>query len=258
MLEITSMLASDSYKEHHFAQYSKGTQKVYSTWTPRKSRLNGVNEVVFFGLQYFIKDYLIESFNKTFFNRPKQEVMNEIKPVLEQFGVKDITHIEKLHDLGYLPLKICAMEEGTLFPIRVPMFTIENTNPEFYWLTNFVETIMSTEIWKPMTSATIALQYRKIVEKWADKTCDNKDHIPFTCHDFSMRGMAGVDAAMSSGAGHLTCFSGTDTIPAVLWLAKYYNAKLNVAASVPATEHAVSESNIIELMEEIRNEIKAS
>lgn len=254
MLEITSMLASDSYKEHHFAQYSKGTQKVYSTWTPRKSRLNGVNEVVFFGLQYFIKDYLIESFNKTFFNRPKQEVMDEIKPVLEQFGVKDITHIEKLYDLRYLPLKICAMEEGTLCPIRVPMFTIENTNPEFYWLTNFVETIMSTEIWKPMTSATIALQYRKIVEKWANKTCDNKDHIPFTCHDFSMRGMAGVDAAMSSGAGHLTCFSGTDTIPAVLWLAKYYNAKLNVAASVPATEHAVAETNIIELVDLIKQE----
>ena len=251
MLSVPAALNSDFYKQSHFKCYSPHTEVVYSTWTPRKSRMKDVNKVVFFGLQYFIKDYLIDSFNETFFKRPKEEVIAEFKRVMENtIGNADTEHWEALHDLGYLPLKICALPEGTLCPIRVPMFTIENTLPEFYWLTNFIETILSTEIWKPMTSATIALEYRKICEKWAEITCDNTDHIDFQCHDFSMRGMAGADAACSSSAGHLLSFKGTDTIPAVLWLEKYYNAdctKECIATSIPATEHSVAETNIIEI-----------
>lgn len=253
MFETSAILNSDYYKQSHRVQYSPKTEKVYSTWTPRKSRINGVDKVVFFGLQYFIKDYLIESFNKTFFNRPKEEVIGEFKRVMKNtIGTDDVSHFEALHDLGYLPLKIHALPEGTLTPIRVPMFTIENTLPEFYWLTNFVETILSTEIWKPMTSATIALQYRKILEKWSEKTCDNNEWIDFAGHDFSYRGMAGADAGASSGAGHLLSFKGTDTIPAVLWLEKYYNANVEneiVGTSIPATEHAVAETNIIEIQD---------
>lgn len=253
MFELEAIFSCDGYKTSHRKQYSPHTEIVYSTWTPRKSRMENVNKVVFFGLQYFIKDYLIDSFNKTFFNNPKEEVIAEFKRVMKEYnGDDDSSHWEALHDLGYLPLKIDALPEGTLTPIRVPMFTVENTLPEFYWLTNFVETIMSTEIWKPMTSATIALQYRKICEKWAKKTCDNSSHIDFQCHDFSMRGMAGVDAACSSGAGHLVSFKGTDTIPAILWLEKYYNANCEkelIGTSIPATEHSVAETNIIEIQQ---------
>ena len=257
-LSIPATLNTDHYKQQHRKMYSPHTEIVYSTWTPRKSRMENVNKVVFFGLQYFIKDYLIDSFNKTFFNKPKEEVIAEFKRVIKEYnGDDDSSHWEALHDLGYLPLKIDALPEGTLTPIRVPMFTVENTLPEFYWLTNFVETIMSTEIWKPMTSATIALQYRKICEKWAKKTCDDSSHIDFQCHDFSMRGMAGVDAACSSGAGHLVSFKGTDTIPAILWLEKYYNANCEkelIGTSIPATEHSVAETNIIELVDLIKQE----
>lgn len=253
MFELEAIFSCDGYKTSHRKQYSPHTEIVYSTWTPRKSRMENVNKVVFFGLQYFIKDYLIDSFNKTFFNNPKEEVIAEFKRVMKEYnGDDDSSHWEALHDLGYLPLKIDALPEGTLTPIRVPMFTVENTLPEFYWLTNFVETIMSTEIWKPMTSATIALQYRKICEKWAKKTCDDSSHIDFQCHDFSMRGMAGVDAACSSGAGHLVSFKGTDTIPAILWLEKYYNANCEkelIGTSIPATEHSVAETNIIEIQQ---------
>ena len=249
--EIPAILASDSYKQSHRNQYRKGTEVVYSTWTPRKSRIEGIDKVMTFGIQYFIKDYLIDSFNKTFFNRPKEEVIAEFKRVMTNYtGEPETSHWEALHDLGYLPLKISALDEGTMCPIRVPMLTIENTLPEFYWLTNFVETIMSTEIWKPMTSATIAYQYRKIVEKWADKTCDNKDHIPYQGHDFSLRGMAGLDGGMTSGAGHLTCFKGTDTIPAIMFLETYYNAdssKEQIASSIPASEHSVQEANILSM-----------
>lgn len=253
MFELEAIFSCDGYKTSHRKQYSPHTEIVYSTWTPRKSRMENVNKVVFFGLQYFIKDYLIDSFNKTFFNKPKEEVIVEFKRVMKEYnGDDDSSHWEALHDLGYLPLKIDALPEGTLTPIRVPMFTVENTLPEFYWLTNFVETIMSTEIWKAMTSATIALQYRKICEKWAKKTCDDTSHIDFQCHDFSMRGMAGVDAACSSGAGHLLSFKGTDTIPAILWLEKYYNANCEkelIGTSIPATEHSVAETNIIEIQQ---------
>ena len=249
--EIPAILASDSYKQSHRNQYRKGTEVVYSTWTPRKSRIEGIDKVMTFGIQYFIKDYLIDSFNKTFFNRPKEEVIAEFKRVMTNYtGEPETSHWEALHDLGYLPLKISALDEGTMCPIRVPMLTIENTLPEFYWLTNFVETIMSTEIWKPMTSATIAYQYRKIVEKWTDKTCDNKEHIPYQGHDFSLRGMAGLDGGITSGAGHLTCFKGTDTIPAIMFLETYYNAdssKEQIASSIPASEHSVQEANILSM-----------
>lgn len=254
---VPAHLQGDGYKFSHHKQYSPHTEVVYSTWTPRKSRLHGVDKVVFFGLQYFIKDYLIDSFDKTFFNRPKSEVVHEFVKVMKAYsGDEDASHWEALHDLGYLPLKIHALPEGTLCPIRVPMFTIENTLPEFYWLTNFIETILSTEIWKPMTSATIALQYRKILDKWAEKTCDDNSHVDYQGHDFSMRGMTSLNCAASSGAGHLLSFKGTDTVPAVLWLEQYYNAdnsNSSVGVSIPATEHSVAETNIIEIQDMIED-----
>ena len=259
---VPAAINCDGYKTSHRRQYSPHTEVVYSTWTPRKSRLQGVDKVVFFGLQYFIKDYLIDSFNETFFNRPKEEVLEETRNVLKNYnGDEDVSHWEALYDLGYLPLKICALPEGTLTPIRVPMFTIENTKPEFYWLTNFIETILSTEIWKPMTSATIALQYRKILEKWSEKTCDDNSWIDFAGHDFSYRGMVGTNGGSSSGAGHLLCFKGTDTIPAILWLEQYYNAKNingSVGCSIPATEHSVAETNIIEIQDMIEDKSEHS
>ena len=255
--KVLAPLNLDAYKNSHRKQYSPHTEVVYSTWTPRKSRMSGVDEVVFFGLQYFIKDYLIDSFNETFFNRPKEEVIAEIKDVMSNYlGDEDTSHWGDLHDLGYLPLKICALPEGTLTPIRVPMFTIENTQPNFYWLTNFIETILSNEIWKPMTSATIALQYRKILDKWAEKTCDNNAHVDYQGHDFSYRGMVGTSGGASSGAGHLLSFKGTDTLPAILFIEQYYNTKNingSVGSSIPATEHSVAETNIIEIQDEIDN-----
>ena len=252
-IRITAPLLLDSYKASHRVQYSPNTEVVYSTWTPRATRLQGVDYAVTFGIQAFIKDYLIDNFNETFFKQPKDKVIAEIKRVMKNFtGDEDTSHWEALHDLGYLPLSIRALPEGTLCPIRVPMLTIENTKPEFYWLTNFIETIFSTEVWKPMTSATIASHYRDIVEYWSNMTCDNGLHLDFQCHDFSMRGMASQEAALMSGAGHLLSFRGSDTIPATLWIEKYYKTKNvdgNVATSIPATGHSVAETNIIELVE---------
>ncbi len=242
---MNPMFLSDFYKNSHADLYDQGTEKIYATWTPRTSRLEGINEVVVFGIQYFVKRYLMEYFNDNFFFQPKDKVINEyIRLMKNTIGNDGLTkeRLESLHDLGYLPIKIDALEEGTLCPIKVPCMTIENTLSDFYWVTNFLETLMSTEIWKPMTSATIAYQYRKILDKWADKTCDDRNHVAFQGHDFSMRGMAGLDACMTSGAGHLLSFSGTDTIPAIYMLEKYYNADIEkelVGTSIPATEHSI-------------------
>jgi len=242
---INPMCLIDGYKADHRRQYPEGTEFVYSNFTPRQSRIDGVTEVVFFGLQYFIKEYLIERWNKGFFERPKGDVLREYKRRMDNYiGVDAVPceHIEELHDLGYLPIKIKALNEGTLVPVGVPVFTIINTLPRFFWLTNYFETLMSNVIWKPITSATTAFQYRKRFEEFAEKTGYDKDFIQWQGHDFSFRGMSGNEDSLISGAGHLLSFTGTDTIPAIDFLEKYYNANSDlelIGGSVPATEHSV-------------------
>lgn len=244
MKNLSTMLLCDFYKISHREQYPNKTEVVYSTWTPRASRMNNVNEVVAFGFQAFIKNYLIDFFNENFFNRSKEDVVAEYSRIIKgTLGVEpDTKHIEELHDLGYLPLKIQALPEGTLVPLRVPMLTIQNTDPRFYWLTNYIETLASCELWQSSTSATIAHEYRKILNKYAMETVGNTEFVPFQGHDFSMRGMSSLQSAMASGAGHLLSFVGTDTIPAISYLENFYNANVEaelVGTSIPATEHSV-------------------
>ena len=242
---MNPLLLTDGYKLGHREQYPQGTTMVYSNWTPRKSRIEGINTVVFFGLQYLIKEYLIKQFNEDFFNQPKEEVIAEYKKYVDTYlGVDyDITHLEALHDLGYLPIQIKALPEGTEVPIRVPMFTMVNTKPEFFWLTNYLETLLSAIIWQPCTSATIAKQYKKILTAYAQETdADNLEFVTWQGHDFSMRGMSGTESSILSGMGHALSFSGSDTLPVAKSLETYYNADVTkelVIGSVNATEHNV-------------------
>lgn len=245
-MRINPILLKDGYKVGHKFQYPEGTSLVYSNLTPRKSRNGDVQEIVFFGLQYFIKEYLIREFNESFFSQPKEQVLKQYARRMDNYLGKDsITydHIAALHDLGYLPLEIKALPEGTLVPMRVPIFTIKNTIPEFFWLTNMLETILSAILWKPCTSATTAFQYLKTFTRYAKETVGNDlSFIPWQGHDFSFRGMSGVEDALISGAGHLLSFAGTDTIPAIDFLETYYNANCEkelIGGSVPATEHSV-------------------
>lgn len=239
-------LLCDFYKVSHKDQYPKNTETIYSTFTPRSNRYFPLaDEVVVFGIQGFIKKYLIEYFNIHFFNRTKEEVVNEYTRYIKHtLGVQnpDASHVSSLHDLGYLPIKIKALKEGSKAPIKVPVLTMENTNPEFFWLTNYLETLVSAEIWQPMTSATTAYQYRKLLNEFAIKTTGSTEGVEFQGHDFSARGMVGLDGAASSGAGHLLSFTGTDTIPSIAYHEKYYNANIEneiVGTSIPATEHSV-------------------
>lgn len=245
---MSAILLTDGYKLDHRRQYPEGTEYVYSNWTPRSCQYFPEAEegVVVFGIQYFIKEYLLDRMNKEFFNRSKEEAITSFARRINTFlGPNQVgtKHIEDLYDLGYLPIEIKALPEGTLCPIRVPALTFVNTKPEFFWLTNYFETLISTTLWLPMTSATSARLYKKELLRHAKKTgFENQPGLDFLCHDFSMRGMAGIEAAIMSGMAHMTSFTGSETIPAIQAIEEYYDANVEtelVAGTVPATEHSV-------------------
>jgi len=242
-MRINPLLLTDGYKTGHHQQYPKGTTLVYSNFTPRslKHAPKHCHEIVSFGQQMMMK-IIHDAFQEDFFSRPKDEVCGEMKRELSMYlnTDYDVSHFEELHDLGYLPIKVKAIEEGTILPAKVPVLTIYNTKPEFYWITNYLETIISNLLWKPMTSATIAHNYRKVLTKWQEKTdAERAWFIDWQGHDFSMRGMDSIDATISSGIGHLTSFSGSDSLPAIYGARKYYGENEFVAGSVNATEHSV-------------------
>ena len=243
----------DFYKVSHMAQYPENTEVVYSTWTPRDSMLENIKEVVAFGFQGFLKHYT-EYFEENFFSRDVEDVVHEFKRYMEfALGQKNpkTSHIRELHELGYLPIKVRAVPEGLSVPVRIPMLTIENTDYRFFWITNYLETLMSASLWQPSTSATIAKRYRNILDKFALETTGSTEGVQFQGHDFSMRGMGGLEAAAQSGAGHLLSFVGTDTIPAISYMEAYYNCDMEkylIGTSVPASEHSTATSNIITIM----------
>lgn len=238
-------LLCDFYKISHREQYPPNTQKIYSTWTPRETRIPSISEVVAFGFQAFIQEYLIDYFRDNFFSRDIEEVVDEYTRVISAtLGVEnpDTQHIRDLHSLGYLPLRIRAVPEGTRVPVKVPMLTVENTREKFFWVTNYIETLMSCGLWQAATSATIAHRYRTILEYWAEKTGGSKDFVKFQGHDFSFRGMGSLESAKHSAGGHLLSFVGTDTIPGILFLEEFYYANVEkelIGTSIPATEHSV-------------------
>jgi len=196
MLKLNPMLKSDFYKQSHIHQYPKGTTLVCSNLTARGTRVNGLTGVIHFGTQASIQ-MLVEDFEENFFKQPKDEVLESFARRINTSlgGDVDKSHVEALHDLGYLPLTFWALDEGIEVPLRVPMVQFWNTDPRFYWLTNFIETEFSANTWGFITSATTANIYRKKCDEYALLTCDNSDHVKFQCHDFSYRGTS----ALTSG-----------------------------------------------------------
>ena len=244
---VTSALfQTDAYKLGHIHMYPEGTTKVLSNFTNRGSRLDGVDHVVHFGLQAFLQKFCIEAF-APFFAADEDEVCAEY-----QAGLNDILgpntigtdHIRALHRRGYLPLIFRSVPEGTRVPLLVPSVTVESTEPEFFWLVNYIETALSASIWQPSTAATIADKYRGILDAAAAATGTDRGFVDWQLHDFSFRGMSGIDAAAASGAGHLLSFKGSDSLGAMDFIRRYYNSSHGAAngqilGSIPATEHAV-------------------
>lgn len=234
--------ATDFYKTDHRRQLPSGTQRIYENWTARSTRIDGADSVVSFGLQAFLKYDLTDLANRTFFSRPRGDVVYDYQLMLDNcLGPTEIgtEHIGALHDLQYIPLEFCALPEGTRVPYKIPMFTTENTHDDFAWVGGYIETLMSSRLWLPCTSASTALRYRRLLETYAQVTGGPLAFVDWQGHDFSFRGMASPEAAALSGAGHLLSFKGTDSIPAIKMLHDCYGGEGLIGGSVPATEHMV-------------------
>ena len=255
MKNIFSFLLADGYKLGHSDMFVEGTNEVYGNFTPRGKKIYELNstefydgKVVFVGLQGALKE-IQENF-EVFFKMKRKEVSNEIKTYVSTYVANfDSLSIEKrflnLHDLGYLPVEIRALKEGSRVNVGVPLFTIRSTHKDFSWLVGYLETIISCLVWKPIYTATVSYEFLQI-----SKYYNGGDEIScwFQNHDFSMRGMSGPEDAARCGFAFLTSSYGSDSLPSIWYAKHYYEADpLNeiVCRSVPATEHSVAGNNII-------------
>jgi len=213
--------------------------------TPRSDKHTVIPEeysdgkVVVFGVQSTIKQ--IDDAFSEFFKNPTPFI-DEFTRCTSAFqgDLKfDNQRWEELAELGYLPIQVKSIPEGTSVPFKTPVFTINNTHPKFFWLVNYLETWLSCETWKPMTVATIAKTYRRIMTEHAEETGVPLEVIDFQCHDFSSRGLSGMADVEVVGSAHLTSFRGTDSLVTIPWIEKYYTCDDLIGASVPATEHSV-------------------
>jgi nicotinamide phosphoribosyltransferase len=239
----------DFYKTGHKPQYPNNTEVVYSNMTPRSNnhfnwKQEGNGYVILWGMRGLVQEYLIDLWNLEFFQKDREVCVKAFERLMKNCVDPEFNadHIRDLHNLGYLPLVVKSLPEGSKVPIGVPLFTAMNTLNEFYWLTNLIETAVSTELWKRVTVATIAFEYFQIFKTFSAVTCDNDEHVPFQGHDFSARGLGSFRDWATCNSGHLLSSAGTDIPLAIDYLEEYYDANIEtelVGCSIPATEHSV-------------------
>lgn len=230
------LLLADAYKYSHHKLYYPGTTKIYSYL---ESRGGQFDDTLFFGLQYFLKYYLEGEVITT------EKIDAAEKFLLQVFGRNDVfdrskfDYIVKKHG-GRLPVQIKAVPEGTVVPVNNVLMTIENTDPECFWLSNFLETLLM-QVWYPCTVATVSRAVRKIVEEYYMETAsaESMGAIDFVLNDFGFRGVSSVESAGLGGAAHLLNFNGSDNIMGSMLAQRYYGADKVYGQSVPATEHSI-------------------
>jgi len=222
------ILNTDSYKASMFLQYPAGTTGVYSYI---ESRGGHYDQTVFFGLQMFVKEYLLNPITQA-----DIDIAGEILPVHgEPFNRAGWQYILDQH-MGYLPVRIRAVPEGTVVPFKNVLATIENTDPNCFWLTTWLETALLRAIWYPTTVATQSKSIKNAILEYLERTGD-PGTINFKLHDFGARGVSSMESAGIGGAAHLVNFMGTDTITGVLYAREYYSAGV-AGFSIPAAEHS--------------------
>ena len=239
------ILSVDGYKIGHKDMYPEGTTFIQSNLVARKNESDDMDGVIWFGIDKYIKELII-SWN-SFFRLEEQDfarLMRAYESYVEDYlGDKpDTTHLEQLHEYGKLPLKFKTLPEGTKVPFGTPLVKIENTEPWAYWLVSYIETSLLAEVWPMTTAATKAFRFKRLFVKYLKET--DQDNIVFADyqgHDFSLRGMEGIEGGTMTGMGHLTSFKGTDTTPSLIDIATFYSTKdcRDYGVSVYATEHSV-------------------
>ena len=248
MNNISFMLMADTYKNTNPDAMPEGLTRLVSYITPRKSMFKNIDKVVFFGLQGFIQEFLIDLVNVTFFKRDKEEVLAEYKSYLDtQIGEQsyDLSRIAALHDLGYLPIKMKALPEGSLVNMGVPCIELTNTHPDFAWVVQWIECIAQSELFGTCNWATMAHEYRKLANDFYEKTTDGANPA-MAMADFGFRGL-GVDNGIRASSSWLLSFNKTSTIPAMQYIDKMYNAecaKNHIGIGAVSLEHATVCSNL--------------
>ncbi len=232
---------TDSYKSTHWKQYPKGSTKVYSYLESRGGKFNNT---MFYGLQYFIKQYLSgQVVTEEKIQKAKKFWDAHLGPGL--FNESGWKHILDKHD-GHLPVRIKAVPEGTIVKTGNVLVTVENTDPEVPWLTNFLESIL-LQVWYPITVGTLSREVKKNLINYLKKTTSyNPEEISgvvaFMLHDFGFRGVSSVESSGLGGSSHIINFMGTDTVPAILFAQEFYNTENPLAFSIPASEHSTMTS----------------
>ncbi len=222
------LLNTDSYKVSMWKQYPPGTEYVYSYIESRGGRYD---RTLFFGLQAFIREYLMKSFTQE-----DIEVADKIWTAHgEPFNREGWEYILKTYG-GYLPIEIRAVPEGTVIPTKNVLATVENTDPKVPWLTTWVETAILRAVWYPTTVATQSYEIKQLIKSYLEKTGDPAG-LPFKLHDFGARGVSSFESAELGGAAHLINFMGTDTMSGIIGAMKYYDADV-CGFSIPAAEHS--------------------
>ena len=230
------ILMADGYKYSHHKLYYPGTTKIYSYLESRGGKFD---ETVFYGLQYFLKEYLAgEAFTQADIDNAK----TFLKDVFGRDDVFDASKFEYILEKynGRLPVKIKAVKEGTTVPVSNVLMTIESTDPNCFWLSNFLETLLM-QIWYPSTVATLSREVKKVISKYYHETANDaaKSGIDFVLNDFGFRGVSSSESAGLGGSAHLLNFSGSDTLIGSVYAKRYYHADKAYGMSVPATEHSV-------------------
>ncbi|WNL50713.1 nicotinamide phosphoribosyltransferase [Ruegeria phage RpAliso] len=229
---LNPIFTVDSYKTSHFNQYPAGATRVSSYIEARGGRFD---EVVFFGLQAFIKAYLLTPITADDVNAAAETFASHGVPFYKEGWMQVVNGFG-----GYLPVTIEALPEGTVTKTRVPQVQI-TCAPGFWWLTSYLETALLRAVWYPSTVATLSREAKKVIVAGLEKTADNLDGLPFKLHDFGARGATSAEAAMLGGMGHLVNFMGTDTVEAVIGARRYYDERM-AGFSIPATEHSTMTS----------------
>lgn len=228
--KMNLILSTDSYKLTHWKQYPPNTEKIYSYL---ESRGGDFKETVFFGLQYYLLKYLTKPITRKDIEEAEQiaNVHFNNKSLFNKEGWLKVLQKYK----GLLPLEIRAVKEGGVYPVGTPLLTIENTDNDFFWLTNFVETLLM-KLWYPITVATLSYEIKKIIRSFLELS-GTPSEIDFKLHDFGCRGLSSVESAGIGGLAHLTSFKGTDTLEAIITGRDYY-AEPCAGFSIPAAEHS--------------------
>lgn len=227
------LLLTDSYKVSHWVQYPPKTTVVYSYFESRGGRYP---ETVFFGLQYLLKKYLVGEVVTLEKIAQAEAFYAQHFPPGMVFNRSGWERIVKVHG-GKLPLVIKAVAEGSVVPVKNVLLTIENTDPECFWLTNFVETLL-VQVWYPMTVATHSREQKKVIAAYLEATADDANGLGFKLHDFGFRGVSSVETAGIGAAAHLVNFLGTDTLAGPIVATEYYNHAEVAGYSIPASEHS--------------------